>query len=81
MLNTTGCMRAFSVAGGAGGNCSLGALSVCVVLVMMSTGDVTWPFVVSGLGAKIPDPCKNLGLVFGTFTWANPTPLKRNFAW
>ena len=41
MLNTFGCMQAFSVAGGARGNWSLGALIVCVVLVMMSIGDVT----------------------------------------
>ena len=41
MLNTIGCMQAFSVAGGAGGNWSLGALSVCVILVMISVGDVT----------------------------------------
>ena len=43
----------------------------------MSIGDVPWLFVVSGLGAKIPDPWKNWGLVFGT-VWANPTPLKRD---
>ena len=41
MLNTFGCMQAFSVAGGAGGNLSLGALIVCVVLATMSVGDVT----------------------------------------
>ena len=75
MLNTIACMPALSVAGDAGSNCSLGALSVCRTLLRQALVMRHDLLLYQGWEQKFLTLAKIEGLVFGT-VWANPTPLK-----